>query len=320
MNRQTVAIEDVSADERIPANDYAPTFVKSLCLAPVSTSNPVGAIGCYWAHRHLATPEEIRLLEALAETVGVALESARLYAELEQRVAERTTELQASNKELEAFAYSVSHDLRAPLRALDGFSGALISRYQEALDDQGRHYLDRIREGAQRMGDLIDDLLDLSRITRRAFEQQPVNLSELASEIAAELRAEQPGRQVECVIAPNVAAIGDRHILRIALQNLLANAWKFTGARQGARVEFGEEADDGARVYFVRDNGVGFDMAYAGKLFAPFQRLHGMKEFPGTGIGLATVQRIVLRHGGRLWAEAAVGEGAVFRFTLKEGA
>jgi light-regulated signal transduction histidine kinase (bacteriophytochrome) len=224
--------------------------------------------------------------------------------------------LRASNKELEAFVYSVSHDLRAPLRALDGFSDALISQYHDLLDDKGKHYLHRIQEGSLRMGQLIDDLLNLSRITRRDINLQRVDLSALAADIAAELRAEHPQHQVECVIAPDLAAVGDPHLLRIALQNLLANAWKFSGKCQSAHIEFGAKEQDGERVYSVRDNGVGFDMAYAGKLFAPFQRLHGAQEFPGTGIGLATAQRIVIRHGGRIWGEGAEGKGATFYFTL----
>jgi len=241
----------------------------------------------------------------------------RLNAELEQRVADRTTQLEAANHELEAFAYSVSHDLRAPLRALDGFSSALISLYHDALDDQGRHYLERIQESSRRMGDLIGDLLDLSRITRRPFEPEHVDLTAIVREIVTELHSQEPGRQAEFVIAGNLAVQGDPHLLRIALENLLNNAWKFSGLRSVTHIEVGVCEHGAESIFFVRDNGVGFDMAYSDKLFKPFQRLHGMQEFPGTGIGLATVQRIINRHGGRIWAEAAVDRGATFCFTLQ---
>jgi PAS domain S-box-containing protein len=239
-----------------------------------------------------------------------------LNTELEQRVRDRTAQLEAANRELEAFAYSVSHDLRAPLRAMDGFSGVLLSSQRARLDEQGQHYLDRIQEAACRMGLLIDDLLKLSRVSRGALERTRVDLGALAGEIAAELRARDPLRQAEFAIEEGMIVEGDARLLRIALENLLGNAWKFTGPRPAARIEVGAMEDDGDRVYHVRDNGVGFDMAYASKLFAPFQRLHGMQEFPGTGIGLATVQRIVARHGGRVWARAEVSGGATFSFTL----
>jgi signal transduction histidine kinase len=236
--------------------------------------------------------------------------------ELEQRVRERTAQLEVANKELEAFAYSVSHDLRAPLRALDGFSAALISGYPGKLDDQGQHYLNRIQAASQRMGQLINDLLHLSRVTRREFVTEQVDLSGFAREIAAELQAEDPQRKAEFVIEPQMFVQGDAHLLRIVLENLLSNAWKFTSPRPRAQIEVGMAEQTGEHIYFVRDNGVGFNMTYADKLFAPFQRLHGMREFPGTGIGLATVKRIITRYGGRVWPEAAVDQGATFYFTL----
>ncbi|MEW6667423.1 MAG: ATP-binding protein [Thermodesulfobacteriota bacterium] len=242
-----------------------------------------------------------------------------LNAELEQRVRDRTTQLEAVNQELEAFAYSVSHDLRAPLRAMTGFSGALLSTCSDGLDEKGRHYLQRIEASAERMGRLIDDMLLLSRVSRREMSRGPVDLSGIAREIAAELRAQDSERRVEFAIPEAMPAEGDAQLLRLALENLMANAWKFTGPRGQARIEVGVSERSGERAYFVRDNGVGFDMAYADKLFAPFQRLHGVREFPGTGIGLATVQRVIRRHGGRVWAEAGVDRGATFHFTLGEG-
>ena len=229
-------------------------------------------------------------------------------------------ELEGTNRELEAFSYSVSHDLRAPLRAIDGFSQILQEDYEHALDDEGMDYLGRVRAASRHMATLIDDLLDISRVGRRPLRREPVDLSRLAAGIIEELRASQPGREAEFVAGENIMAWGDASLLKVALENLLGNAWKFTAREEVARIEFGADRDPGpgflAPVYYVRDNGAGFDRAYADKLFGAFQRLHGQDEFEGTGIGLATVARIVHRHGGRVWAEGSVGEGATFYFTL----
>jgi PAS domain S-box-containing protein len=246
--------------------------------------------------------------------------------ELNVRLEARAVQLEVANKELESFSYSVSHDLRAPLRGIDGFSQALLEDYGDRFDDTGRDYLQRVRRGAQHMAELIEALLGLSRMTRAELRREPVDLSAAARTIADELRARTAGRTVEFVIAPTPAATGDPQLLRTLLTNLLDNAWKFTANCSQTRIEFGalKSAEAAASsspatagpIYFVRDNGAGFDMAYADKLFGAFQRLHGQAEYPGTGIGLATVQRIVRRHGGRIWAEAAVDQGATFYFTL----
>jgi PAS domain S-box-containing protein len=235
---------------------------------------------------------------------------------LEQRVRERTAELEAANHDLAAFSHSVSHDLRAPLRGIDGWTLALLEDCAPQLDAQAIEYLGRIRAEAERMGHLIDDLLNLSRYTLREMEFNPVDLTAIAEDVARDLRARAPDHAVDCRIERGMAARGDAGLLRVALHNLLANAWKFTDRRSDARVELVTEQVGGETRYTVRDNGAGFDMAYAGKLFAPFQRLHRPSEYPGTGIGLATVQRIVARHGGRIWVEAAPGQGAAFHFTL----
>jgi PAS domain S-box-containing protein len=240
----------------------------------------------------------------------------RLNAELEQRVQERTAQLQATNRELESFAYAVSHDLRAPLRGIDGFSTALVNEYGERLDATGLHYLSRIRSSVERMGALIDGLLTLSRLTRREMRMQPVDMSSHARDILEVLAAQEPSRRVDVKIADGLRVAADRDLLRAILENLLGNAWKFTSRQPHAVIELGKTDSDGEIVYYVRDDGVGFNMAYADKLFSPFQRLHRAGEFPGFGIGLATVQRIVNRHGGRIWAQAAEGAGATFYFTL----
>ena len=239
-----------------------------------------------------------------------------LNAGLETRVAERTAELEASARELDAFSYSVSHDLRAPLRSLHGFSQAILDDYGNLLDDVGRGYLNRLQVNVQRMGQMIDDLLDLSRATRADLARESVDLSGLAREIMSDLAAADPDRTVKSLIADDLTALGDRALLRMVLQNLLANAWKYTARLPVASIEFGLLDHNGERAFFVRDDGAGFDTKYADKLFVAFQRLHPAAEFEGNGIGLAIVQRIVRRHGGRVSAESELGHGATFYFTV----
>jgi PAS domain S-box-containing protein len=240
----------------------------------------------------------------------------QLNAELEQRVRDRTAELEATARELDAFAYSVSHDLRAPLRSLHGFSQILMEDYAEGLDDDGRKYLQRIQANVARMGQLIDDLLRLSRATRTGLKREQVDIGAQASEIIGELRSADPGRRAETVIADALVTTGDSRLIRLALENLLSNAWKFTSKREYAIISVGAVDRPGGRVFFVRDNGAGFDMRYAAKLFDPFQRLHPAAEFEGSGIGLAIVHRIVSRHGGRIWVESEPGKGSTFFFTF----
>ena len=244
-------------------------------------------------------------------------ELAAVNAELERRVRQRTAELQAANEELEGFAYAVSHDLRTPLRAIAGFSRIVLDEHGQDLGDAGRADLDRVRAAAQRMEQLVDALLVLSRLSRKDLDISRVDLSRLAGQVVARLREQDPGRHVETSIAPGCVVSSDPALLEVVLGNLLDNAWKFTSGRDEGRIEFGVIDAEGERAWFVRDNGAGFDAAYAGKLFQPFQRLHPAREYPGTGIGLATVRRIVARLGGRCWAEGAVDEGATFYFTLE---
>lgn len=260
------------------------------------------------------TPDA-RALELLARAgsmIGVALR----VAESRQRTQALLRAAETANKELEAFSYSVSHDLRAPLRAIDGFSAALDEDEGDKLSEHGREYLGRIRGGAQRMGELIDDLLRLSRVSRGEFRRERIDLSSIANAVLTELQRVHPERTVELVVPDAITGLADARLIRITLENLLGNAWKFTSKTEHARIEFGVRTEGDERIYFVKDNGAGFDMAYAEQLFGPFQRLHADKEFPGTGIGLATVQRIIVRHGGRIWVEAAPDQGATFQFTL----
>jgi PAS domain S-box-containing protein len=256
------------------------------------------------------------LVTDITERKQIEDRNRQINVELEQQVAQRTRELQIANRELESFSYSVSHDLRAPLRAIEGFSSLLESEYASQLDGRAKDYFRRIRGAATRMARLIDDLLNLSRISRQEMHHGQVNLSALAQEAADELKASEPERRVEWVIAPQVSAEGDSGLMRIALQNLMGNAWKYSSKREIARIEFGVGQWNGHPAFFVRDDGEGFDMAHADKLFGAFQRLHSAQEFPGTGIGLATVARIIRRHGGAVGAEGKVHEGATFYFTL----
>lgn len=269
---------------------------------------------------------DLELLTVFANQVSIAIENASLFDEighlvdsLEERVEARTLDLITTNLELEAFSYSVSHDLRAPLRSIDGFSQALLEDYGASLDATASNYLKRICSNAQHMSQLIDALLKLSRLSRDEIVTEQINLSSLAEEIAARLQETEPERQVDFVIQPGLTAFADEKMMRVALENLLSNAWKYSSKQEHARIEFGvTENPDFGTCYFIRDNGAGFDMHLADKLFRPFKRLHANHDFTGDGIGLASVQRVIQRHGGKIWAEAKVNEGACFSFTLSK--
>ncbi|HEV8672355.1 MAG TPA: ATP-binding protein [Candidatus Limnocylindria bacterium] len=319
VQQRAIVTSDHAAGKRLPT-EYRALGRQFVLAAPVSVgARRIGVIGVLVAKRTAFFDDDLGLLQLLADQAGVVLEHRRLFEEVHElnRTLERNvSELRALNDELAAFAYSVSHDLRAPLRSIDGFSQILLEDKGAELGDDGRQHLERVRAAATRMGTLIDDMLLLSRITRDEMKPRIVDLTALASSVVEELRAREPQRQVEFESNGVLPARGDERLLRIALMNLLGNAWKFTRARQPAHVSFGGETRDGEAVFFVKDDGAGFDMRYAQKLFGAFQRLHNTAEFEGTGIGLATVKRIVHRHGGRVWAESEVDKGTTFYFSL----
>jgi signal transduction histidine kinase/DNA-binding NarL/FixJ family response regulator len=319
LNREATVVPDIYQDPRIPHDAYRPTFVKSLVMVPIRSKAPIGAIGNYWATPHEATLDEVELIQALADCTSLALENVALVDNLERRVLQRTAELQAANSELEAFTYSVSHDLRAPLRAVQGYGDMLLADVQPALQGQALLFAQNIRVAALRMNTVIDDMLSLSKVTRSEVRMQPVHIGAMARDILNTLQATAPHRKVQPVIDQALMAVGDVGLLRLALENLLSNAWKFTGRRDDAKIEFGvEPEEDGRTVFFVRDNGAGFDMAYVQQLFEPFRRLHRESDFPGTGVGLAIVRRVIQKHGGEIWVQAAKDQGATFFFTLPE--
>jgi signal transduction histidine kinase len=298
-------------------------MLSELCVPLKAGERVIGVINVESPQVGAFSEADEHLLVTVAGQLAPAIERLRaesqvrqLNTDLERRVAERTAQLEAALRELESFSYSVSHDLRAPLRSIDGFSQALLEDYADKLDEEGRRNLEIVRHEVQRMGQLIDDLLNLARVTRVGMHRVKVDLGELAKTLATSLHQKEPERQVEFDIAENLQVVGDYNLLRIMLDNLVSNAWKFTSKKPLAHITIGREPGPEGPLFFVRDNGAGFDMAFVNKLFGAFQRLHSQVEFEGTGIGLATVQRIVARHGGRIWATGAVEAGATFYFSL----
>ncbi|MBZ4191316.1 sensor histidine kinase [Niabella beijingensis] len=317
LNKQAVIIPDIYQDDRIPAEAYRPTFVKSLVMVPIRTMDPIGAIGNYWAHTHHATLEEAQLLQSLADITAVTMENVQIYAELEERVKLRTAELEVANKQLEAFAYSVSHDLRSPLAGIQGLAGILQEEYRDRLDGEGQELTDLILQCVKNMTHLIDNLLVFFTTSQKELRPGDTSMKEMAEEYFDALRKQEPeGRVFEFSVDELPNAGVDATLMKHVWINLLSNAIKYSRKKDKTVIRVGFEETPQQTTYFVQDEGSGFDMMYYNKLFGAFQRLHSDQEFEGNGIGLSLVERIISRYGGKVWATAADGAGATFYFSL----
>jgi PAS domain S-box-containing protein len=316
INKQSVVIKDIHADDRIPIELYNSTFVRSLAVTPINHNNPLGAIGAYWAREYSPSEMEIQLLQTLADAAAKAVENVQLIDGLEKRITERTFQLQSVNSELESFSYSVSHDLRAPLRHINGFADILMKQYSDKIPDDALKHLDTIVASAKKMGTLIDDLLSFSRTGRIELKKAEFNMSQVVDDALTQIKPSIRDRKIKWEIASLPVIQGDYNLLSLVWSNLIDNAVKYTRSKKLAIISIGYTEDEDEVTFFIRDNGVGFDMKYSDKLFGVFQRLHSSSQFEGTGIGLANVQRIILRHGGKTRAEAEPEKGATFYFSI----
>lgn len=315
-NQQTAIIEDIYKDSRVPIEAYRPTFVNSLTMVPIRTIAPIGAIGNYWKNHHIPSGEEIKLLEALANSTSVAIENVQVYKELEQRVKDRTAQLDACNTELEAFTYSVSHDLRSPLTIVGGLCQMIQQDSKNSITADSQYLFSRVDSNVKRMNELIDDLLMLSKISQATLNIQEINVSEIATHIISEYKQNNPTRLIDCQIASDLIVKGDSKLIRILLENILNNAFKYTSKNENTLIVI-DQLDDNHKSIYIKDNGVGFKMPEEeDQLFRPFKRFHHQEEFSGTGIGLATVKRIVRLHDGAVWVESSPNQGATFYFHL----
>lgn len=313
LNRTPAVIPDIYADTRVPVEAYRPTFVKSLAMIPVNTEKPIAAIGNYWSYNHIPSEMELQLLQTLADAASRAVENVRLLEELERRVSERTAQLEAVNRELESFSYSVSHDLKAPLRGIDGYSRLLQEDKFDRLDDEGRQFVRNIRQGVAKMHQLIEDLLSYSRMERSSLQNVPLDLSDLVQAVISE-RSEELERAGTLLRAelPGISVLADREGLAMVIRNLLENALKFSRDASPPVIEIHVRTEANKAILSIRDNGIGFDMKFHDRIFDIFQRLQRSEDYPGTGVGLALVRKAIQRMGGRVWAESSPGEGATF--------
>lgn len=316
LNNESALIKDIYNDDRIPVDLYKPTYVKSLAAFPINLNEPNAAFCSYWDYNYTPTVNEVRLLQTLADAASIALKNIELLNDLENRVKDRTSRLESANRELEAFSYSVSHDLRAPLRAIDGFTRILTEDHSEGLGEDGQRVCKIIRENTHKMGHLIDDLLSFSRLSRADIQKSEVDMGTMANSVFHELTTPGTRMRISFNVDNLPYAFGDATMLRQVWVNLISNAVKFSSKNEISQIEINCKVDEKYLTYCIKDNGVGFDMRYYGKMFGVFQRLHSIQDFEGTGVGLAIVQRVIHRHDGEVWAEGEVGKGASFSFSL----
>ncbi|RYZ81041.1 MAG: GHKL domain-containing protein [Proteobacteria bacterium] len=316
LNRQPAIIEDIYQDDRIPIDAYSPTFVKSLVMVPIRIIQPIGAIGIYWAKQYKPSEEQVQILQSLADMTSVAIENVYVYKELEQRVQERTNQLESLNKELEAFSYSVSHDLRAPLRIIGNYATMLEADFGPRLEQAGNAMLKKIIRSANKMNVLIDDLLEFARLGQQEVNKTKIDMNALVRAVLDDLHKAGP-ENLEIKIGPLEPVEGDYNLLYQVMVNLVSNAIKYSRKTEHPKIEISSRREEGQIIYCIRDNGVGFDMRYADKLFGVFQRLHSSSDYEGTGVGLALTKRIIEKHEGEIWAESKPQEGAIFSFSLE---
>lgn len=318
LNRKAAIIEDIYSDSRIPIDAYKPTFVKSLALVPIRTIDPIGAIGNYWAKPHLPTEDELTLLQSLADITAVTLENVKIYQELEQRIKERTNELESLNKELESFSYSVSHDLRTPLRSIIGYAKILAEGNFERLDDEGKNALGSVQRCALRMNELINDLLEFARLGKKELTKEKVPMFDLVESIVFEINNSLNHKAKIEIDSSLPMAYCDVSLIKQVWFNLISNAVKYSSKKENPIINIGYRRGESENMYYIKDNGAGFKMEYVNKLFEVFQRLHAADEYEGTGIGLALVKKIIDKHNGKVGANSKIDEGATFYFTLPE--
>lgn len=317
LNKKNVMIEDIYVDDRIPIDAYRPTFVKSLVMVPIRIIDPIGAIGNYWAKQHTPTAEEIELLQSLADITSVSIENVYVYNELEERVKQRTAQLHLANKDLESFAHTVSHDLRAPLRAMNSYVETITEHFSEQLNNDAQSALQKIIVKVEKMDTLIQDLLNFSKLGERELLRENVDMNKLTAEVIEEIN-KSVKHTATITMHPLPSVYCDYNLIYRVLINLISNAVKYSSKKEQPVIEISAQTEDDLVTFMVKDNGAGFDDRYLSKLFGTFQRLHKESEFEGIGLGLALVQRIILKHGGNVWAEGKPNQGATFYFSLKK--
>lgn len=330
-NRSYIFVEDIHQDERVKGDFYKNTFIKSLLVVPIKVTNPIGTIECYWTNKHKPTIEQIKLTQALADITAITIENIQVYSILENLVEKRTKELESANQELEianknlatayqgleAFSYTLSHDLKEPLNIISGFSRLILEKSGASLDEKTTNYVTRIYNSSERMNLQIEAILSLHKLSETKIKEELSDLSEMSNEIISMMKENDPDRQVQVLIEKELIVKGDKALLYLVMQNLLSNAWKYSSKVLEAKIKVGSIfLTEKERAFFVEDNGVGFDQSKANNLFSPFQRMHSQKDFPGTGIGLASVQQIITRHNGKVWLESSLNKGTKVYFII----